>query len=131
MTNDFDPDLLTKNQIDKLRHALPCAKDAIIINDHETRIKMLEELNIKLGIVIYGNEAQPSIFSRLDSIEKRLKTLEDYLLQRSHDIDELSDAVQQSKLQRLFNSATWKIFLVGFGAASGFLAKWIWITFLV
>lgn len=130
-SQDFDPDKLTQSQISKLKSVLPCARDGEVITEHEQRLRTLEELNQKLSILILGNEGSDSIFGRLDKIDERLKKVEDFLQIHAGDISNLAETIYQSKLQKMFNSAGWKFFLVVAGAAVGFIAKWFWVTFLL
>jgi hypothetical protein len=131
MENDFDPDKLTTGQINKLKAVLPCSRDGVKIADHDKRIKLLEDLNAKLTVLILGNEGQPSIFDRLINIDTRLGAVEKFLSLHANDLDDLNDTVSQSKLQKIFNSGAWKVGLVILGAIAGFIAKWVWVTFLL
>ena len=129
--SEFDPDKLTQSQIQKLKSILPCATDGITISEHEKRIRLLEQLNEKLSILILGNEGSESIFQRLEKIDDRLKKVEGFLQHHASDINNLAETVYQSKIQKMFNSAGWKVFLLVFGAVVGAILKWAWVAFVL
>lgn len=117
--------------IEKIKKLLPCATDRIQINDHETRIRLIEDAIIKMNQILMGEGK--SILYRVDKLEniefiqkkdflelkKKIDEMSDYLMKHESDIESLRGMKETVGIQKFLSSGLFKVFLVLLGAAAG------------
>jgi len=95
---DFNP-----SDIENLKNILPCNAAGKTMQDHEQRLRLLEEINARLSQLVMGAEGE-SILKRLERLEGKFGELK-----------------QTVGFQKWFGSGFFKILLVVIGGTTGAL----------